>query len=333
MSEAGRNFFVGAASIIGLLGVVLLLILFGEFDRVLQPRYEVTIILNDAAGLMNGSPVTLNGVPVGIVDRVVLEPDDTSPVRAVAMIDQHIEIPKPATASVLVSMLGGRSTLQIDAEFGPNVLEKFARDGSAVIHGTYLPMMQELANTLSLQMQPIFDTFEDFGEFAETYSELGKNLNELVKPADGEGNLREVMLRLTQTLDQVSEAITLAKEWLGDEQMRGDMRQAVASAKELLTKSSEAVDQFTTLAGNLDARTDEVASRLVVVSDELAKMLEEVNGLVTRTKNGEGTLGMLITNPDLYRSLQDAATRLEQALREAQLLIQKLREEGVNIKL
>jgi phospholipid/cholesterol/gamma-HCH transport system substrate-binding protein len=333
MTEGGRNFFVGAVSILGLLGIVLLLILFGEVDRFVQPRYAVTIVINDAGGLVEGSPVTLNGVPVGIVDRVVLERDAEKPVRVVAVIDEHVEIPKPATASVLVSMLGGRSTLLLDAEFGPNIIEYFARDGTATIHGTYKPMLEEFSAAMERQMQPIFDAFDDFSEFAKAYSELGRNLNDIVRPGEGEDNIRVVMTRLSNTLDQVAEAVELVKGWLGDEQLKTDAREAVASAKELMTRASDAMDQFTTLAANLDTRTEDVAGRLVVVSDELADLLEDVNGLVDHTKQGEGTLGKLITNPDLYNSLQDAAVRLEQALREAQLLIQKLREEGVNIKL
>jgi ABC-type transporter Mla subunit MlaD len=337
MKPGTRNFFVGLVAILALVGLALLLILFGEVDRFVQPRYEVTIIINDAGGLGNGSAVTLNGVPVGVVDRVALKPDVDYPVRVFAKIDEAVQIPQPANASVLVSLLGGRSTLQITADFTNDTGQHYARDGSAEIHGKFITIAEALTERLRDEMKPIFDSFDEFSEFARTYAELGRNLNDMVKPMDGSDpdapNLRDLMARLTETLTQVADAVALAKEWLGDEQMRVDARQAVAGARELMTRASETMDRFSQIAETLDGRSNDVAQRLVTVSDELSQLLEVVRGLADKTAKGEGTLGMLIANPDLYTSLTDAAVRLEQALREAQLLIQKLREEGVNIKL
>ena len=48
---------------------------------------------------------------------------------------------------------------------------------------------------------------------------------------------------------------------------------------------------------------------------------------------GNGTVGMLLNNPDLYNSLTEAAVRLQRVLEEVQLLIEKLKAEGVQIKL
>lgn len=337
MSEGGRNFFVGAVSILSLVGFVVLLVLFGEVDRLVQPRYGATIVINDAGGIVNGSSVTLNGVPVGVVERVTLARDKDNPVRVGVKIDEAVQIPKPATASVLVSLLGGRSTLLLTAEYGPDTSEFYTTDGSALINGKYTPMLQEFSLEIRRQMTPILDTFEEFRVFAETYSELGQNINDLVAPGeqgDGKGpNLRELLTRLGETLEQVSEGMALAQKWLGDETMREDARATVAGARELMTRATDAIDKFNALAEHLDTRSEDLTTRLVSVSDELSKLLEVVHGLADKTAKGEGTLGLMITNPDLYNSLNDAAARLEQALREAQLLIQKLREEGVNIKL
>jgi ribosome-associated translation inhibitor RaiA len=59
---------------------------------------------------------------------------------------------------------------------------------------------------------------------------------------------------------------------------------------------------------------------------ELATLVESVN-------QGQGTLGQLATNPDLYRSLDAAAAKLERTLEEARLLVEKFRTEGVKLKL
>ena len=47
---------------------------------------------------------------------------------------------------------------------------------------------------------------------------------------------------------------------------------------------------------------------------------------------GEGTVGQLARNPELYNSVKDAADRLEMALRELQLRVQKYKDEGIPSK-
>ena len=46
---------------------------------------------------------------------------------------------------------------------------------------------------------------------------------------------------------------------------------------------------------------------------------------------GDGTVALMLNEPDLYRSLDDAARRLEQALREVTLFIEKVKAEGLPV--
>ncbi len=92
MSDAVRNFLVGAASIVALVGLAALLFLFGEMDW-LRPRYAVTINAPHATNLRTGSAVNLNGVPIGVVEDIVLWPAAAYPVELILMIDDGVEIP------------------------------------------------------------------------------------------------------------------------------------------------------------------------------------------------------------------------------------------------
>jgi hypothetical protein len=134
-------------------------------------------------------------------------------------------------------------------------------------------------------------------------------------------------------LDQASEAFALASEWLGDEQMRADAKAAVTKAASLIEKASAAVDRYTELADQIEANADALLAELVELSDEAAATLGDVRRLSRLAREGEGTIGQALNNPDLYNSLNDAATRLEQTLREVQLLIQKIKAEGVQVDL
>jgi uncharacterized protein YukE len=92
------------------------------------------------------------------------------------------------------------------------------------------------------------------------------------------------------------------------------------------------LDEFKRVAQSIETDSHAVATRLNPALDELARTLEEARGTFRRANQGEGTVAQLLNNPDLYRSLEDAAQRLDLVLREAQLALQKVKAEGVRIR-
>ena len=82
---------------------------------------------------------------------------------------------------------------------------------------------------------------------------------------------------------------------------------------------------------SLDARADTLATKLATLSDDAGAVLEEVRVLTTLASKGEGSMGELMSNPELYQSLTDAAQQLDQLLVEARLLIGKVMTEGMPI--
>ena len=50
-------------------------------------------------------------------------------------------------------------------------------------------------------------------------------------------------------------------------------------------------------------------------------------------RKGEGTVGLLLNSPDLYLSLTDALETLDQLIVEVQILVKKMKTEGVKIDL
>jgi hypothetical protein len=81
----------------------------------------------------------------------------------------------------------------------------------------------------------------------------------------------------------------------------------------------------------METDVDALVNRLLPVADEAARTIEDVRRLTRAAIDGDGTVALLLRNPDLYLSLDDAAQRLELAAREVQLLAEKLKKEGLPI--
>lgn len=341
MSELMRNFLIGLCSIIAMLGFAMLLMFFGEFELMTNDRYPVSISMNQSGGLRPSSPVELNGVVIGAITEISLDNDSDYPVRVVAEIDRPVNIPLQAQGQVDRSLLAGTAVLQIisrkaEEDDGMDFLPK---DGSATLQVTVQSTIEQIMAALEERTRPLLESLERFNRLSDTYTTLGENLNELVIPQDtaaleagAEPNLRTAVARLNRTLANAEKALQLAGDWLGDEQLQADVRQSVTNAQDLIREATATFERYAQLADSLEGDATTLLERLMPVADELAATLADVRQLMTLATEGEGTMAELLNNPDLYNALDDAAKRLDAALREAQLLMQKVKAEGLPVQ-
>jgi phospholipid/cholesterol/gamma-HCH transport system substrate-binding protein len=336
MRQNVRNFMVGLVSIGSIIGVSALLMMFGELDRWLKDRYPIIVELNNAGGIRDGSLVTLNGVPVGMVDRLRLSDNPDYPVQIVAIVSEGVVLPATVSPRVEASLIGGGATLQLVGHPNPS-LPALPTDGTAVIRGIHRTLAEQISHELDARTKPLLSALESFNDLSATWSRFGENLNDFVKPiAPGEeddpANLRLAATRFNAILERADEALALANEWLGDDQLRRDAAEAVKKASALMENASAAVDRYAALADDLKGDADVFMKRLVPVMDEMGRALEQVRAVTTLASEGDGTVGLLLNNPELYRSLADAAQRLERTLALVEQLVEKIRAEGLTVE-
>jgi phospholipid/cholesterol/gamma-HCH transport system substrate-binding protein len=341
MSRHVRNFLVGMVAIIALIGFASLLMLFGELEDLTQRRYSITVEMNTAAGLRERSIVELNGVPIGRIESISLESAAELPVQVVLRIDDHVRIPTTTVGRVDIQLIGGAAIMQLDsspplpgsdATFHPT-------DGTASMTIVHQPLMEQVIAELDTRAEPLMRALEDFERLSATYITVGENLNALIAPqspqaiAAGEApNLHAAITRFHEVIDDTQTALRLAQNWLGDEELRTEAREAVINARQLIEDASETLSHVGEMADRLEGRADELASRLLPIADELGVIFEQVRHMTQLISDGDGTVAQLLNNPDLYNNLNDASMRLEQSLREVQLFLQKVRAEGLPIR-
>ena len=330
MRETTQNFLVGLTSIIAIIGMAVLLMQFGELDR-FKKRYVLTIHTNHAAGLRQGSSVEYNGVPIGFVKKVDLSPDPRYPVQIEVLIDNDQRIPANAIPYSQTSIFGGSAILELEGtESGlQDEGDYFPKenDTNDIFSPIRFRLIEQITTELDDRMKPIISSLEAFQKLSETYTEFGENLNKILFTSEEGDTIRN----LNNVLTQISEALQLAKLWLGDEQMLNDFRRSVENANLLIEKATSTFDRYTRLADVLEEDAETIVKGLLPISDQIASTLEDVRNITRLAMEGDGTVSQLLNNPDLYRSLDDAAVRLEQTLVEIQLYIQKIKTEGLDI--
>ncbi|MHC4908767.1 MAG: MlaD family protein [Planctomycetota bacterium] len=325
--QTRQTFLVGLLSLIATGGLVGLLALFGELDGVFGSGYRVDIQTDNAGGTRRGSAVTLNGVAVGRIEAIELTSEAAYPVKLVATIDEGVTIPADASFAMEQPLIGGSSTIAIitAGAVGPAL----STDGSGSLSGHYSSVLERLSAAFDSRLGPLMETMSSFREFAQTYTELGESLNEFIRPqaVGGPPTLSTTVGNLNRILLDVDEAL----QWLTDDAVKNNVLDAVTGANDFFDAATSAADEYEKLAVSLDGEAQAFLQRVAPVTDELAATLEQVNALMALAANGEGSMGLLLNDPDLYRSLTDAAARLEQTLKQIQLFVEKAKAEGLPV--
>ena len=292
MKETTRNFVIGIVAILGVAGFAFLLLLFGNLTTSLRQKYDVTVQANQAMGVRLGSQVTLVGVPIGEVKAVTVVIDSENPVQIILNIEGSIDIPAGVEATVSNSLIGGTARLDFSIPVG------YTTGGATLPHD---------GNAI------VTAKFEGLEE------RLSRTLSEKLAGLD-------------LAMRRIDELGKDAQKWLGDEQMLADAKSAVAKANDLIDSTASTVMALTKTANSLQGNANALLASVQPVFDQLSKTLAQVELLTKQAQDGKGTVGQLMSNPDLYNSLNDSAQRLKSTLGEVELLMKKVRAEGLGVK-
>ncbi len=321
MNETTRDFAIGICSIIAVTGLALLLILFGEIR--LSDQYEIRIPSLTASGLRDGSTVTLNGVKIGTVTSVTNSTDPQWPVRFVLGIDEAHLVPDSAIPYATTSLLGTGSAL--DLSVAPEALNAptLPTDGTARLRGPIRNLMvAQINEALDERLQPVLGSVQSL---SETYTELGDGLVAMV----GGDRASEDGPTIRSTLARIDGALQLLELWLDNDDARASLHDLMATGIIFVNEGIDLVNEVTALAGNIDERSETMMDELVPVASELARMLDTSDRLLETIRDGDGTLGQLVKNPDLYNSIEASMKQLEEAIISFTLMVDQLREEGL----
>jgi hypothetical protein len=108
---------------------------------------------------------------------------------------------------------------------------------------------------------------------------------------------------------------------------------AVHGASELMVNASRMAQRIEALADSLAKDAGSLRDGALPMLDRASVALEELNRVLIAARTGDGTIGRLMKDPALYEGLTDAANRLNEALAKINLLVEKIRAEGVDVEL
>ena len=252
---------------------------------------KLYVVYNNVAGLENSAAITLNGLKIGKVSSIKIQPDGKLLVEL--QIVNDFPIAKSSIAEIYDSGLVGGREVAIKPNF---------EDKNYTVSGDYLKGASKLGLTdaLAEQMVPLKDKLE---VLLQNANDLFTNVNEILDEK-GKANLKNTLAELNQTMIQFSGASKSLNQILGANKSKLDAT---------FTNLDKTVANFEVISDSL------ANANLGQTVRNLEKTLANVDKLMSDIENGKGTMGKLMKDETMYNNFTKASSELELLLQDLRL--------------
>lgn len=245
-------------------------------------------------GLSTASTVTINGLVVGKVNNITLEPNGELLVEL--LMTDPIEVPKSSKAVMYApSFLGGK---QISLEIN-------YKDPTLAQTGDYLTggNMSGLLDGLGEKADPIVQKLDSV---LYNVNVLVENINKTLDPT-AQQNLQSALAELNTTMKNAN-AIT------------GKFDRIVTNNE---TKINSIVSDFNKTSSNLSNFSNELdkiqLEKLQDILNKFDQSASSLQSLLSEVEKGNGNVGKLMKSEELYNNLEKASKELNQLLEDVKL--------------
>jgi phospholipid/cholesterol/gamma-HCH transport system substrate-binding protein len=263
-------------------------------------------IYNNVSGLEKSNSIYINGVKVGTVSKVYFEKSMSGEIVVELMVKEDFPIPANSTARIFSEDLMGSRAVEILLGDYPALAE----DGDTLITEVEV----SLKDAVNQQILPLKLKAEDLIASIDTMvvaiqGVFNKDIRQELLTSIR--SIRHTFQNLESTTDEIDTLVNAQAGRIASILYNLDM------ITDNLTNNSEAIS--TTLQ-NLAAISDTLAqSNIPQIMTNLDRTVSNLASISDKIQRGEGSLGMLITDDQLYRELEKAALELNQLVEDIRL--------------
>ena len=249
-------------------------------------------VYDNVGGLQTGTQVSINGFSVGKVNDIQFK-DNSGKLVVTFSVSSNFDFSKKSKAELYDTGIIGGKGIQIIPVFDDAPL---ARSGDTLVTSTR-PGLTELVQQ---KLAPLQLKVEGAVSHADT---LLMNFNEVLDEPTKK-NLRESIRGLTAVVESFQQSAGSLNELLDNNKMRID-------------SSMRNIDRMTS---NFAKLSDSLATaNLGEAISKLESTMKNLDGILSKIEKGEGTMGKLMKDEDLYNNLAEASRELDLLLQDFRL--------------
>lgn len=276
---------------IGIFGVAMILLAWGGIRflsglDVFARNVEYVAVYDQVNGVQEASAVMMKGVKVGTVSAIELAPSVSDKVAIRLLIQRAYRIPANSEARIFSDGLMGGKAIEIVLGDSPTYLEK----GDTILSSRTRDLMDVAGSELDFFKQK-------FAVIADDLSLTLNNLNKILE--ENTDHLNHTMGNLDRMSGDVADLLEREKEHLAE---------AVAGFSEFATMLGQSAPKVDSLLGGVNNLVTTLDREQV--AEKLASTIASLDEVLAEIERGEGTIGRLMSDEQLYKNLVQAGENL-----------------------
>jgi len=309
--RVSKEFKVGLLVVLGLL-LLFIGVNFLKGGALWGENREFFAVFDNSSGLQPSNEVQLNGVKVGQVTSVELKEDDANKVLVgFSLINDELLVPEESEVWLISSDILGTKALdlRLKSDSLPVADIKYHENGDFLIAKTEISLQEQIneeilplkkkteeligsVESIIVSVNAFWDTsaaytidesLYEVRDAVATFGELANNLSILVS------NETEQVNRILKNVHEITEGVAAQSE------------------------------QITSTINNIAAITDTIVNADVKgVIVETKSTLEELNGVLSKVNEGQGTIGKLMHTDSLHNELVQTNQSIQNLLDDMQ---------------
>ena len=260
------------------------------------------VVYDRVDGLVETSPVFLNGLKVGQVKEIALAPDNTGRILVKVMLfDRNLQVPYNSIFKLTSNSVLEPKNLQLvlgDVKSG-----KFLKSEDEVV-GIYEQGLMEKFDPLEKKVEAVIDNVNKILDGVKT----------ILDPKVQEG-LKRTLENLDKTMTNLEKTSETLDVTMVDANLR--LKKILSNVENLTTTLDNSKGKITNLLDNLSSVSDSLkAAHLKTTINNASAAIDQLNATLTQINSGQGTLGKLLKDEKLYNDLDKLALDLDTLLND-----------------
>lgn len=262
---------------------------------------EYYVVYNKIEGLTNSNPVTINGLRVGVVRDIYFHPDGSGRIIVKFVLTQEYHIPDSSIAKIYSVDLMGSKGISLDLTKSKN----YYNVGDTLFAATE----KDLKEQVSAQMLPLKHKAEELMFSMDSVM----TVIQYIFNKQTRDNLSKTFESIKITVRNL-ESTSISLDTLMNNE-KGKLAIIFSNIESITSNLKNNNEKLTTILTNFADISDTLAKANIYSTITNAnKALADANVILDKIKRGEGSMGMLINNDSLYKSLNNSAGNLDKLL-------------------
>lgn len=255
-------------------------------DNIFYAKY------NNVEGIEPASKVSINGLKVGQVNSIIPVTDKNGRVYFVISfaVDNDFKFSKESVVEVFEPGIMSAKEMRINLAYkGPT-----AKDGDTLV-GNYKP---SLINNLGEQVGPVKDQLESVLKKVDS---LAYSANQVLDDRN-RAEIRALLISLNRTVASFENTSRQANSLVANNDPK--LQRVLDNANVTMMSANTAVDKYGRLAESIDTQ------KLNATVANLDATVSKLNNVISGIDRGEGSLGKVMKDEELYNNLNSASNNL-----------------------